>query len=130
MFFISLQQITRRFFTYNWNVAYKNVACVKCHIHKRIQRFYIKHSRLSTSIFYTYVTLIIKIFEDFLKKMWTRKNKCDWISVLDYYRALKKYQYTVFIVQENIEKFNMLYSPPKKKEENKGEEMTKPLFEK
>lgn len=51
-------------------------------------------------------------------KMWTRKNKCDWISVLDYYRALKKYQYTVFIVQENIEKFNILYSnppPPKEK---------------
>lgn len=64
-------------------------------------------------------------------KMWTRKNKCDWISVLDYYRVLKKYQYTVFIVQENIEQFNMLYStPPQKKEENKGEEMTKPLFEK
>lgn len=57
-------------------------------------------------------------------KMWTRKNKCDWISVLDYYRALKKYQYTVFIVQENIEKFNIIYStpPPKKRKRKKIKE--------
>lgn len=52
-------------------------------------------------------------------KMWTRKNKCDWISVLDYYRVLKKYQYTVFIVQENIEKFNILYSTPPPKEKGR-----------
>lgn len=53
-------------------------------------------------------------------KMWTRKTKCDWISVLDYYRVLKKYQYTVFIVQENIEKFNMLYSTPPPPPQEKG----------